>query len=164
MAANPVSTRELVRRYRQGQTLAEIGAAVGMHPGSVHRRLARVGLAMRRPSRRTEATVAEVRERHARGETLREIAAALDVAVSTVRRRLDGCPGARRAGGRRPGSPGRVKLDVAALVREYESGKNCREIAEAHGAKVPAVYLRLKAAGVQFRPPGGRRGGPASRP
>jgi DNA-binding Lrp family transcriptional regulator len=88
-ARSDVPTRSLARRYRAGQTIVQIGAAVGMSPGAVYYRLVGAGVRMRRPGRqRPDITRADVRALAREGLTEREIAGRLNCSRTAVHARL----------------------------------------------------------------------------
>jgi IS30 family transposase len=90
---------ELWKRWKRGQSLSDIGRALGKHAGSIHGVVsAKGGIA---PARRLRSRIAltlgereEISRGIARGESLRRIAQRLQRSVATVSREL------RRHGGR----------------------------------------------------------------
>lgn len=84
---------DLVKRYRAGQGIEEIGRSVGCGRSTVSKRLRDAGIRMRSGESRTGKEVAQVDvagigRRYVAGESEKAIAQSLDVARSVVRRRL----------------------------------------------------------------------------
>jgi IS30 family transposase len=126
MARGPVLTAaektELWERRRRGQSLSEIGAALGRGAPTIYVVLARHG-GIYRPPRRRSARVLSVREREtisrgvASGDSLRDIAARLGRAPATISRELG------RNGGRQDYRA--AEADAAAWERARRP-KRCR--------------------------------------
>lgn len=94
------SKLELWKRWREGQSLSDIGRALGKPPGSIHGVIAASGgISPRERTRRTDALELAEREEVSRGlaegRSIRAIAGRLDRAPSTVSREI------RRNGGRK---------------------------------------------------------------
>ncbi len=96
--------RELWQRWKAGQSLTEIGRALGKHSSSIHFVISPHGGFLPRPRRRRSATLTlfereEISRGLARGSSLRGIAALLGRAPSTVSREVarDGGPSGYRA-------------------------------------------------------------------
>lgn len=111
---SPDQKRELWRRWKVGESLSEIGRALGRQPGSIHGVVVANGGYVPIPRRRS-ARVLSLAEREeisrglAEGASLRAIARRTCRAPSTICREI------RRHGGRAgyPGHPGR-RADLAA--------------------------------------------------
>jgi hypothetical protein len=104
-----VSVDELARRYRSGETIEAIAAAVGVDPRTVRQRLRRAGVELRPPGRCRGYRLlhlddAEIVRRYRAGETMPAIGRSLGVSAATVRDRLmdAGVERRPRGGGRRP--------------------------------------------------------------
>jgi IS30 family transposase len=92
---------ELWERWKQGESLSDIGSAIGKHAGSVFGVLRLGGGIYQPPRRRSERslTIAEREEISrgiAAGHSMREIARRIDRAVSTVSREIARNSGRRR--------------------------------------------------------------------
>jgi DNA invertase Pin-like site-specific DNA recombinase len=161
------STAEMIRRYRTGETLVEIGAATGVSRATVERRLKAAGVVLRpagwRPGRRRRVVEDEdLVARYAAGESLNAIAAATGLYPTAVYYRL------RRAGvelrsvaeARRNA---RLDLPVAEIVERYRAGETLVEIARSLGVSHHVIRCRLAEAGVERRRPGTYRRGEATK-
>jgi IS30 family transposase len=129
---SPREKLELWHRWRQGQSLSEIGRALGKAPASVFS-LVRAGGGLSPPARRRGERALSSSEREeisrglSRGEPLRRIAARLGRAPSTVSREVKRNGGARqyRAGSadgrawQRARRPKRCKLALNRRLQRY---------------------------------------------
>src|SRR5713226_9555779 len=93
--------RELWQRWKAGQSLSEIGRALGKQAASIHGVVsANGGFVPRTRTRRISALMLFEREEVSRGlaggHSLRTIATSLRRAPSTVSREVAGCGGPRR--------------------------------------------------------------------
>jgi IS30 family transposase len=93
--------KELWTRWNDGQSLSEIGRALGKHAGSIHTVLSgHSGIAPRERRRRPDALTVAEREEISRslaaGCTLRSIAARLERSPSTICREVSKNGGAKR--------------------------------------------------------------------
>ena len=93
--------RELWERWKKGETLSDIGRALGKHPGSVFGVLRLSGGIYRHPRHRSERSLSlaereEVSRGIAAGHSIREIARRIGRAASTVSREVSRNGGRRR--------------------------------------------------------------------
>jgi hypothetical protein len=101
----PVTDADLVVRYEAGETCAAIAAATGLPRPTVHYRLRRAGVAMRRAGkrlghRRRALPAAAIAGRYRAGESIKSIGQSLGVPATTVRRSLIEAGVERRPPGR----------------------------------------------------------------
>jgi DNA-binding CsgD family transcriptional regulator len=136
---------EMVQRYRDGQTLRQIAAAMSYSTPTVQRVLRHEGVERRRPGppvvqRRLDAApiVALYRE----GLTRAQVAAEIGSSIGTVDARLNeaGIHGPRGNGPR-----------DAEIVRRYQSGEPMSQVGVAMGMTKTAVHgvLRVRAASLE---------------
>jgi IS30 family transposase len=128
--------REMWSRWKAGQSLSEIGRALGRERSSIHRMVASTGGYMPTPRRRSPRVLSsaereEISRGLAEGVSLRTIATRSDRAASTISREI------ARHGGRlryratqaderawqRARRPKRCKLATSAELRDLVAGK-----------------------------------------
>jgi DNA invertase Pin-like site-specific DNA recombinase len=152
-----LTTEELVRRYRAGETVAMLAAATGVSRTPLYRRLKGAGVKPRPPGRLSSAgglgaTDADLVARYRAGETCKVIEAAMDLSGSAVRRRLKRAGVEMRWAGGRP-SYGRYELPVAEIIDRYRAGESTRTIGRLLDVSERTVHQRLIEAGVERRRP-----------
>jgi DNA-directed RNA polymerase specialized sigma24 family protein len=157
-----LSTKEMARRYRSGETVVMIAAAAGLDLATVHGRLKRAGVKLRPRGRSPRlvllgATDAKLVARYRAGETLDGIAVATGLSPSAVKYRLRRAGVAMRRTGKAPGQ-GRLDLPVAEIIRRYRAGQSTYEIGRALDVSAPTIRERLIEAGVKRRRRGSRGG------
>jgi DNA-binding Lrp family transcriptional regulator len=155
------STDEMIRRYRAGETLVEVGAAMGVSGTTVERRLKRAGVVLRpagwRPGRRRpDVEDEDLVARYAAGESLGAIGAATGLHPTAVHYRL------RRAGVEMRSVAearqyARLDLPIAEIIERYRAGDPIAAIGRSLGISHHVIRERLIEAGIKRRT-GRRRG------
>lgn len=152
-----VSTERLIQLHEQGLTHKQIAAEVGLSVDTVGTRLRVRGI--RGASVNTGAANAPRRDLtsdllaadYRAGLSINEIAAKHHVSGVTVRRRLSKIPDLPNHRGGRNRTPEDVQ---AAIIRDYESGLNAKQVADRLGMSHRTVYGVLRRSGVDMRPAG----------
>lgn len=130
------SKEEVWARWKKGESLSEIGRAIGKHPGSIYGVIsARGGFAPRRRTRSTRSLSTEEREEISRGvaagRSIREIASIIGRSPSTVSRELNRNGGrqeyraadADRRAWNRARRPRLCRLELDATLRRVVTSK-----------------------------------------
>lgn len=142
---------QLAERYRAGETAAHIAADLGCDATTVASRLRGAGVEIRKRSIDAD----EVMRLYAAGLSARAIARAVGASHKGVQRVIV------RSGGTIRGVGGRLSVDpppLDVLKREYAAGDGISILAARHRVSRSYIDSTLKAAGVEFRPPGGMTG------
>ena len=148
----PLDEEAIRRDYEGGLTCAEVGAKHGVDAMTIHRRLRRIGAAIRtkgpRRPLRPKADVGAMVEDYNAGMTLRQVAAKHGQTNYTVASLLR-----ERGVAIRPVAyyHTRHDVDAAAMVEEYLSGLSMDEVAAKHGVGRRVVVNRLKERNVPRR-------------
>jgi DNA-binding CsgD family transcriptional regulator len=160
-----VTDADLVARYRAGESCAAIGEATGLSRTTVHGRLRRAGVELRRGAEarrheRLDLPVAGILERYRAGESAEAIGRSLGIAGQTVRRRLAeaGIERRRTRRGRapRPREPRAVTIRVGVkrraveeFLRRPEAGEMTQQeiadVCNVDQSYVSAIAKRLRA-------------------
>ncbi|MGA4979312.1 hypothetical protein [Streptomyces cinereoruber] len=150
---------EIVARYVQGATMAELGKLYGVHPTTIRRRipddLIRGRTPQPRPRSRRVLVEEEVRRRYAAGESAYALAREFGVSVHTLRARIPDSDWRGRPAGEasappprsaQPGSGG-VRMVLALsdeeILARYRAGQSATAIGRAVGVDCRTILRRI---------------------
>ncbi|MFC8270349.1 hypothetical protein ACFUIZ_32210 [Streptomyces cinereoruber] len=152
---------EIVARYVQGATMAELGRLYGVHPTTIRRRipddLIRPRASVPKPRTRSGRVLAEeeVRRRYAAGESAYALAREFGVSVHTVRARIPDTDWRGRPAGEASVPPPRsaqprsggvrmvLVLSDEEILARYRAGQSATAIGRAAGVDCRTILRRI---------------------
>ncbi|WP_159057857.1 helix-turn-helix domain-containing protein [Streptomyces sp. WAC04657] len=150
---------EIVARYVQGATMAELGRLYGVHPTTIRRRipdhLVRPRSRTPQPRPRRVLVEEEVRRRYAAGESAYALAREFGVSVHTVRARIPDSDWRGRPAEEASASPSRsaqpgsggvrmvLALSDEEILARYRAGQSATSIGRAAGVDCRTILRRI---------------------